>query len=199
MFSLFIGYSCRLSRCFQVLTLPLSGCVAEEDFETCFSFYTVLSIILDIFFSCSALHTTTIVPQDICTCWISVDLITLKGTVATQWIWQYQFKSKKKNTLIPRIWVLETVFLGINGEAGRGVRGVAPEVPGEGHRPGDLCAEVQEALRTSYHKQALLHLAGQTSLRWYPARHCCQLCIYLLSHSCSTLCLALFSECSFFL
>ena len=100
------------------------------------------------FLSCSALHTTTMVPQDRCTCWISVDLITLKGTVATQWIWQYQFKSKKKNTLIPRIWVLWTVFLGINGEAGRGVRGVAPEVTGEGHhRPADLCAEVQEAPR----------------------------------------------------
>jgi hypothetical protein len=31
-------------------------------------------------------------------------------------------------------------------------------------------------LRTAYHKQALLHLAGQTSLRWHPVRHRVKLC-----------------------
>ena len=36
--------------------------------------------------------------------------------------------------------------------------------------------EKYKKLRTAYHKQALLHLAGQTSLRWYPAWHRVQLC-----------------------
>lgn len=36
-------------------------------------------------------------------------------------------------------------LLSINGRAGPGVRGTAPEVPGEGYRPAYLCAEIQEA------------------------------------------------------
>jgi hypothetical protein len=50
-------------------------------------------------------------------------------------------------------------------------------------------------LRTAYHKQALLHLAGQTSLRWYRLWRCPDVrgnfVVYLL-----TLCQALFLRCS---
>ena len=43
-------------------------------------------------------------------------------------------------------------------------------------------------LRTAYHKQALLHLAGQTSLRWCRVGETigANFVVYLLAHSCST-------------
>ena len=64
----------------------------------------------------------------------------------------------------------------------------------------DLPTFVQKykKLRTTYHKQALLHLAGQTSLCWIRPWSVCQtddrgnFVVYLLAHSFPTLCLALF-------
>ena len=53
-------------------------------------------------------------------------------------------------------------------------------------------------LRMAYHKQALLHLAGQTSLRWCRVGETigANFVVYLLAHSCSIPWLALFFMCS---
>ena len=121
-------------------------------------------------------------------------------------VFYYQFETTtKKEYIIPSIWICKMFvtqtnhyccFLSIDGKAGRGVWGAAPEVPGERHRPCNLCAEVQEAPHGL--PQAGVAPSGRPDITPLTSGQAsCQTLLY----SCSpvlvlhTLCLALFYEC----